>query len=169
MSVAIFTLVGVVLLVTGLSLVAPGFFHSAYLLSGAWERREASLREAMATHIAIRGTAVAGPLVDITVGNDGQAPLLGWEGWDVIVQYYAGDGTYHQRRLSYTTAPSPGDNQWVVVAIYRDATTTEAFQPGILDPGEEVVLRARLSPAARRGEGRVLVATPQGVTASAPF
>ena len=116
----------------------------------------------------------SGAEVRLAAGNTGSVSLHDFGSWDVIATYResATATVFLVRRLTYTTAASPGDNQWAVGGIYRDAVlnTDETFDPGILDPGEQIALQVRLSPASATSTvGQLVVATENGVTLSAQF
>jgi hypothetical protein len=83
------------------------------------------------------------------------------------VSIHEADGTFHPKRLTYTTLASVPDDHWRLEGIYLDADSGkgEASQPGILDPGEEAKLLLRLSPAAAAtDENSLMVGLSNGVT-----
>jgi len=154
--------------------MAQATFRSFHTLSDAWAKMEVTTGEIARTATDVTGTSLtgAGVTLEVTVQNSGQVDLLSFKNWDVFAQYYALLGVYYQKRLTYTTAASPGANQWTVKGIYRDAAATQAeiFEPGILDPGEYMVIKATLSPAADVTRShKVLVATANGVVTSSSF
>lgn len=172
MSIAIAFLILAATMLTGIGLLAQGSFTAAADLSNAWKEMETRSGDIARTNIQALGATHSPPLVDITLKNSGQEPALDFPSWDVVVEYYETDGTYHQVWLPYTTASSPGNNQWTVTGVYKDAGTLdpEVFQPGILDSDEEMIIRIKLSPAATDTPGnQVTVATPNGVSVSSSF
>lgn len=115
--------------------------------------------------------SVDGTAVDLTLRNQGDTRLVDFDRWDVIVQYYDASNTYHVAWLPYFDG-EPTSGEWTVVGLYADAEelTHEAFDPGILDPGEEIVVRFRVSPpVGAETTNRVFVATQNGVGVSSPF
>ena len=67
--------------------------------------------------------------------------------------------------LTYTTSTSPGSNQWSVKGIYLYATSSmpEVMDPGVFNPGEEMVVLANPSPLVLDGtHDRVTCVTPDG-------
>lgn len=115
----------------------------------------------------------AGATVDWFVSNTGQTQLRVYEDWDVVIVYQdsASTGLVVQR-LVYTTNASPLAGEWTVTGIYRDAgtLTAEVFNPGIVDPGEEFIIRAQLDPAiSTPTTNSVTLAVENGVTVSAQF
>ncbi len=115
----------------------------------------------------------AGATVDWSAGNVGQTQLRVFEDWDVVIVYQdsAGSGLQVQH-LTYTTNVAPSAGEWTVTGVYRDAgtLTAEVFNPGIVDPGEEFIIRAQLSPViASSTTNTITLAVENGVTVSAQF
>jgi hypothetical protein len=115
----------------------------------------------------------AGATVDWSVGNTGQTQLRVFADWDVVIVYQDSPGAGLQiHRLTYTTNPSPSAGEWTVTGVYRDAgtLTAEVFNPGIVDPGEEFIIRAQLSPSiSTPTTNTVTLAVENGVAVSAQF
>ncbi|HJX13480.1 MAG TPA: hypothetical protein VJ377_08140 [Dehalococcoidales bacterium] len=106
--------------------------------------------------------------LEVVIENTGQTKLANFSKWDFIVQYYDGTGTYHVEWLPYT-AGALGDNEWELAWI-KLGGQPEAFEPGVLNPGEQVMVRAQLNPAVGAATtNMVVVSTPSGVTASTYF
>lgn len=108
----------------------------------------------------------------VTIRNDGTAILRDLSHWDVFADHHEADGTHHALRLTYTAATVPGDDEWSSQGIYEDASalTTETYQPGILNPGEELLLRFRLSSTPGNPEANLVrIAVPNGATVLAGF
>jgi hypothetical protein len=104
----------------------------------------------------------------VTVDNSGQTKLASFDKWDFIVHYQDSDGTYHTIWLPYTDG-ALGDNEWQKARIGLNGPT-EYFEPGILNPQEDLVILAKLSPPpGDNTTGEVIVATPNGVESSIPF
>ncbi len=168
MASAIVTLITVAVVLAGVALMSQSTFTSMKQLSDAWKQMEVTSGEITRTALEVVSTNHAPPQVDVTLRNAGQTSLLDFELWDVIAQYYENNGTYHVVHLTYTSSPVPGDNQWTVEGIYIDAgaSTPEVFQPNILDPSEEIVVRMKLAPGARSpGQNLAVVSAPNGVSA----
>ncbi|MFH1003283.1 MAG: hypothetical protein V1780_03985, partial [Chloroflexota bacterium] len=107
----------------------------------------------------------------ISLRNSGQTKLADFDRWDVIVQYNDDIGNYYIRWLPYY-AEAPASNGWTVHGIYLDAASEAPapFDPGILNPGEEIVLEARLNPAVGTlTTNQVTVSTPNGIPVSVSF
>lgn len=110
-------------------------------------------------------------ILDLRMENSGQTKLSDFEQWDVIVQYYDTSGQYHVAWLPYVEG-TLGDNQWKVQGIYMDANTgdPEVFEPGILNPGEGIRMRAKLYPAVDDDTTNLaIVSVANGISASAFF
>jgi len=88
----------------------------------------------------------------------------------VIVQYYRG-GNYYVLRAPYTSDYPPGANQWSIEWIRVTETgTDEVYEPGILNPGEQMRIRVSVSPSVGSGTtNQITVATPNGVATSVIF
>ena len=125
-------------------------------------------------------TKIAGPLglsvsatstFQITLKNEGSVALGQFADWDVImeVQKAPGLGIAY---LTYTEDASPGANQWTVKKIYLNAasSTSEIVGPGVLDPGEEMVILANPSPSITANTyDRATFVTPNGIATKVVF
>jgi hypothetical protein len=85
-------------------------------------------------------------VLDATLRSDGDTRLTDFDRWDVIVQYTDKDDDYHVEWLDYTTDTTPDEGKWAVVGLYADADAgvEEGFERGILNGGEEIIIRLRL-------------------------
>jgi hypothetical protein len=85
-----------------------------------------------------------------------------------VPSYYDGTGTYHIVWLPYTKE-ALGDNEWEVAWI-RINGVAEVFEPNVLNPKEQMLIRAQLDPAVGAGTTNMaVIATPSGITASTYF
>ncbi len=164
----------VVVLLTGVSSMAQGSFKSVDVLTEAWEKMEARSGEIARTEVEVVGTTDSASDVYVTLRNTGQTELRNFRYWDVFVQYYKnGAGlTFQQRRLSYVATSPPGNNEWTVEGIYVDAGSLaqEEYQPGIFDPGEEMVIQMIISPNQDQSiAGHAIIGVDNGVTISTLF
>lgn len=172
MAVVIASLMIVGLLLSAVGTMAQRSFASLDTASDAWKRMETRSTSIARTGIQVIGSADSNPVWDVTVKNSGQTPLADFDSWDVIVQYSLPSGAFQVTRLSYTAVPPPGDNQWTVTGIFINAGagTPEVFQPKILDPNEEMVIRLKLAPAPPiSGDRRITISAPNGVSISTMF
>jgi len=109
-------------------------------------------------------TTVLGDYVEITLRNTGDTKLADFEQWDVILRYTDSLGGYHVEWYGYPT-------QWTS-QIYQTTSpvTPEVIDPGILNPGEEIVVQVHVSPGVGTGTTNLAsVSTLNGVTASTVF
>jgi len=106
--------------------------------------------------------------VRVTVKNTGQTKLSSFNKWDVIVNYVGSGGSVASKWLPYTLLP-PEDNQWQKARIGFNGPI-EFFEPGILNPSEEMVVLVHLDPQPQAtSTGDVSISTPNGVYSSSPF
>jgi hypothetical protein len=104
-------------------------------------------------------------LLRVTVENSGQTKLAAFDKWDFIVNYNDG-GSFRTVWLPNTTA-GPDDNEWQKAKIGLDGPL-EYFEPGILNPGEELVALAGLDPVpGDNTTGELTVVSPNGIYDSA--
>lgn len=107
-------------------------------------------------------------LVEIVLQNSGQTKMADYDKWDVIVQYYDDSGNYHVQWLPYVDGTS-AVYEWDVGWIELNGTPA-VFDPGVLDPGEQIMIKTRLFPVVGSGTtGMVTISTPNGVTCSTYF
>jgi len=109
----------------------------------------------------------ADPL-EIVLENTGQTKMADFEKWDVIVQYFDGEGNYYVKWLPYVEG-STETYEWDVGWIRMNGQE-EVFEPGVLNPGEQIMLQTRLDPSVGAGTmNLVVISTPSGVTCSTYF
>ena len=172
MESAIVALVCIALIVVGGMTLSQGFLSSLDTSSVGLEEMSQRAEERMRTEVEpLSATQPSPDEVEVSLHNSGQTKLGDFDSWDVILQYYDGNGTCRVVWLPYTEG-APGDNQWTDEGIYLDAAggTPEAFEPGILNPGEEMVIELRVDPPV--GEDTVnltVVTTPNGISTSLSF
>ena len=126
------------------------------------------------TSISSLGTLViSNSRLDFTVINDGQSQLRQISDWDVIVWYEGASGSGLQIEwLTYTVSGAPSAGEWTLSGIYEDAGALdpEVYQPGIVNPDEEFIIRIELGPAAAASSSNtVTLAVEQGVAVTAVF
>ncbi len=88
-------------------------------------------------------------LVEIVLQNSGQTKMADYDKWDVIVQYYDDSGNYHVQWLPYVDGTS-AVYEWDVGWIELNGTPA-VFDPGVLDPGEQIMIKTRLFPVVGSG------------------
>jgi len=163
---ALVVLICIVLIVFGGMTMAQGFLSSTDSAALSMEDITVTKGERMRTEVSlIDGRQIGAGLVEVALGNTGQMKLASFSKWDVIIQYYDADHNYYTKWLRYTEG-TPSDNEWHKIGIYLDAgdETAEVFEPGILNPGEEMKIEAMLNPPPRNGTTvDTIISTPNGV------
>jgi len=169
METAIVSLICIALVVFGGMTMSQGFLTSVDTttvgLEEIGQRDETIMRTELSS---VSASQPAADTLEVTLENSGQTKLADFDKWDVIVQYYDGTGTYYSKWLPYTEG-TLGDNEWELVWIRLNGAA-EIFEPNVLNPEEEIMIRAQLNPSAGAGTtNMVVVATPSGITASTYF
>ena len=170
MATAVVSIILIGLIVLGGMTMSQGILTSAD--TSALSAEEMSVREGlvMRTEVdAVRAACLSwADLLRVTVDNSGQTKLASFNKWDFIVHYRDGSGNYYTKWLPYTDG-ALGDNEWQKARIGLDGPT-EYFEPGILNPQEDLVILARLNPLPGDSTtGEVTVTTPNGVEDSISF
>jgi len=172
MSNAIVTLFVVALMLAAVLSWSQASVSSMDSAAESWKQMVETAREVSRTDIEVIDAQWQTPFVEVLVHNCGEVHLAQFSKWDVVVNHYDGDDGYHISWLSYTEDSDPGNDQWTVVTIYSDDSLSqeEVFEPGILNPGEVMLMKLRLTPEPGQGTtNRVTISTPNGVVASAQF
>ena len=172
MSNAIVALVVIALMMTAVLTWSQTAYTSFDSVSQSLKQATQTTQEVSRTDITVIRALRNGLFVDVYVLNSGKVHLAQFANWDVLIQYYDAGKTYHITPVSYTSNSNPGDNQWTVAQIYSDSsmTTKEVYEPGMLNPGEVLFMKARMSPAVgSKTVNMVTVSTDNGVSASAQF
>jgi hypothetical protein len=116
----------------------------------------------------VSSSLTAANTLEVLLENTGQAKLADFDKWDFIVQYYDDTGSYHSEWLPYTSG-TLGDNEWEVSEILLNGET-EIYEPNVLNQNESMLLVAQLEPAVGDNTtNMVVIATPDGITASTYF
>jgi len=169
---AITVMISIALIVFGGMTMAQGFLSSTDSAALSIEDITITKGEIMRTEVSLNSARQIGAsLVEMLVGNTGQVKLASFGKWDVIVQYYDADYDYYIKWLQYTEG-SLGSNEWRKTGIFLDASdnSSEVFEPGILNPGEEMEIELKLNPPPRAGTTvETVVTTPNGVRDSISF
>ena len=108
-------------------------------------------------------TVNSGNSVEVILRNMGGTKLADFNQWDVFLQYTDVAASYHVEWYS--------SGKWTE-QIYLTTTplAAEVFEPGILNPGEEMVMTINVSPGVRAGTTNLAtIVTPNGIRASAVF
>lgn len=142
--------------------------HSGYSsygeLSDSWKAMEARAGQQARTQLSIASATHSSPYVDVALQNDGATSLAEFDRMDVVVEYTDSTPTSILAYIDFTDG-SLTQNTWVVQSIGNDA-----FEPGILNPGETLNMRIWLDPPADSGTtNRLVITTELGVTVSTTF
>lgn len=109
-------------------------------------------------------TNVTGDYVQIILQNTGTTKQANLKNWDVILQYTDVNGAPQIHWYAYAT-------QWNA-QIYQTISPSqlEVIEPGILNPGEYLVIQVNASPVVGTGTTNLAtVTTPNGITVQALF
>lgn len=140
-------------------------------------RYEIQLRQDERAHTSLQAVAAwltsDETIAAFTYRNSGSARLAEFDAWDVILEYTdsADPAVHHISWLDYSSSV-PFMGEWSVEGIYIDSTqdVAESIEPGILNPGEEIVLHVKLDPTLGRGQTLLLtVSTANAVSAPVSF
>lgn len=154
-----------ILAIVGLSQTALSTQASLAESTGQMQERVGDRARTSLTALGAQASS-EGDSVEITLRNSGSTKLSDFQNWDVILQY--SDGATNWAKW-YPNGS--GSNQWVE-QIYLTASTLtpEVINPGILDPGEELVVTVAVSPSVGAGTTDLaVVAAPNGISASTVF
>lgn len=169
METLIVSLICIALVVFGGMTMSQGFLTSVDASTMGLEEIGHRDENIMRTEMTSVSTSQpASNIVQVTLENSGQTKIADFNKWDVIVQYYDDTGIYYTKWLPYTEE-TLDDNEWEVVWIRLNGET-EAFEPNVLNPAEQIMIRAKLNPPVGAGTtNMVVVATPNGIPTSAYF
>ena len=173
MTHAIISLLSIAMILAGTLALAGTSCSAMDLVSSSWQDMAESTGQMARTRISSgdREIDAQGLNVRVTLKNTGWVPVADFSRWDVIVQYYGTTTPYFIKRLAFTEGV-PGDDQWRVEEIFEDAQAgkPEVFQPGILDPGEEIKIHMKLNPnVGAQTTNWVTIATSGGIGVSVYF
>ena len=148
MATIIVTLLCLVLVVAGGAMLSQGILSTADAAASgvnAISTREADITRSAVSDITVESVTFDNAL-RVRVRNTGLDKLANYAYWDVIVHYTDAGGTSHAVWLPYTANATPGDNEWTVADIWQNGPN-EYFDPGLLNPQEDLVIWAPLNPA----------------------
>ncbi len=168
--VAVALVIGAVITMTSASL------SSASDISLTWNDMTNRTGERARTELQLITADIvgSGTNIDISIRNSGQTALREFKKWDAVISYYATSSNADLKitRMTYTTSSSPSNGQWTMVGVYLNAGTAEAevYEPNVLNPGEEMIVRLNVTPAIpATTDNLATIGTVNGVTLSAPF
>jgi hypothetical protein len=170
MATAVVSIICIVLIVLGGMSMSQGILTSADTTALSVEEISAREGEIMRTEVAAARAAHLSwaDRLRVTVNNSGQTKLASFSKWDLIVNYYDGEGNYYTKWLPYTEG-TLADNEWQKARVCLNGQP-EFFEPGIINPEEELVILAKLSPLpGDNTTGEIIVSTPNGICDSLSF
>ncbi len=171
---AIASLVVVFIVLFSVLTLSNTMMNAQTTLQTSWQEQSLRMQDQSKTALVTVNTRThAGSVAEITLRNTGSTKLTDFKAWDVIVQYYdtSDPSQYHIFWLPYAN-PLSKANQWTVQGIYSDAKAgaKETFDPGILDPGEEMVIDMEFDPVIQAGTYvQMVMAAPNGSIVSDVF
>jgi|GEM_PF-1647241 hypothetical protein len=161
------------LLVFGVMILAIlGLSDRALSAQAAWTDASVALQqregERLRTMLSPTNAVVdpTGTVLQVTLKNTGATRLTDFDRWDAIVEY-ADEVAPHVEWLPYGSDA----NQWSA-EIYQDAAASapEVFDPGLLNPSEDLVVTITLAPSIAAGTtNRFTLVTANGVAAAITF
>ena len=172
MEMVVIIIVCITLIVFGGMMMTQGFISSVDSATVSVEKITTTKGEVFRTDLSLLSARQTGiDNIGLTLRNSGQIKLASFDKWDMIVQYYDSNQDYFTKWLPYAEG-TPGDNEWQKIGIYLDAgdMTPEVFEPGILNPGEEMIIKVKLNPPPRDGTTvDTIIVTPNGIRDSVSF
>lgn len=162
MTTAVVCVVCIALVVVGCMTISQGFLTSAD--SAALNTQQLSVRQGDLMRTKLMGVSATLPAANnlqAMIENSGQTKLASFDRWDFIVQYYDVSDNYYVKWLPYQSG-ALGDNQWQKTGIHFNSLP-EVFEPGILNPQEQLGVTALLNPSTGYRAINITIATPNGI------
>jgi catalase (peroxidase I) len=171
METAIISIICIALVIFGGMTMANGFMTSVDASTMGLEEvgsRDDTIMRTELTPVSTSLSQAPDPdELQIVLENTGQTKMADFDKWDVIIQYYDETDVYHVEWLLHEEPA--GNYQWEVGWIRMNGQA-EVFEPDVLNPGEQIMLKALLDPEVGADTTNlVTVSTPTGVTCSTYF
>ncbi len=150
--------------------MARGFLTSVDNTSTNMQEVSQRNEQIMRTNISVLAiNQLSAGTVEVHISNIGQTKLTDFSKWDVIVHHFDDSDNFHVTWLPYQVS-DPANNEWTISGIYTSSGQPEVFDPGILNPDEELVIEAVIDPSVKTdSENQVVITTPNGITVTKPF
>ncbi len=155
--------------------LASSFLSSQQAYQAGLKNMESRLNEQVHTSLQeINAKTISGGNgIQMIYKNNGSEKVANFKNWDVIVQYYdlSTPSKYYTVWVPYVES-NPSNNEWTVSGIYADAKRgiMEAYDPGILNPGEEIMIEVHLPHTiALASQIQVTLAVKNGANLSTVF
>jgi hypothetical protein len=164
MATVVVSVMCLALVIVGGMMLSQGILTSAdnaAVSVAAISSREADISRSAVSELTVESVTFDDAL-RARVRNNGLDKIAAYDRWDIIVRYEDAYGASYATWLPYA-AGTPGNNEWTVADIWLNGPN-EFYDPGILNPQEELVIYAPLDPAPAAGtEAEVTVIAPNGV------
>lgn len=172
METAIVSIICIALVIFGGMAMANGFMTSADAstmgLEAVGSRDDTIMRTELTPVSTNLSTGSSPNPLEIVLENTGQTRMADYKKWDIILQYYDEGSIYHVEWLPYDEEGA-GVYKWEVGWIKMNGEE-EIFEPNVLNPGEQIMIKTYIEPAVGNGTTNlVVVSTPTGVTCSTYF
>jgi len=164
METALTGLIVIMVLLLAILILAHSFFSSQDAVLESWREMEERVGDRARTDLlpVNAETIGGGSMVQVTLSNEGDTKLADFDQWDVIIQYYDASSAYHIKWLPYAQVGDRWSEDF--------SPEAQAFDPNILNPGEEMTVTISISPwVGSPTTNQVIVATPNGISASTVF
>jgi hypothetical protein len=163
METALVSLFTVVMLVVTMLTMVMTTLGSVNAIADSFQAMEKQAASIQLTGIDAHHREFRGDTIVLEIDNIGQTNLGNYESWNVLVQLESGQIT---SLIFAESAGAMGDNQWAVDGFWMASGQPEVFDPKILNPDEEMtILLVLMPPLGSLQSARIMVATPNGVTA----
>ena len=168
------SLITVILVVTLILFAGLNIFQETLeaqdVLTTTWQEMEEISGDRARTVLTPISSTIknSGATLEVVLKNEGSIKLTDFDRWDIFLQYYTDSASYEIDWYPYVSA-FPANNPWTNAGIYVDANTAqpEIYEPGILNPGEEMVVQLQLMPTIGMTTTNMLtVSTEFGIQAS---
>ena len=162
MTTTVVCIICIAMILVGCMTLSQGVLTSAD--TAALSAQQLSIREGEMMRTRLTGVSAnlsAGNTLQAVIENSGQTRLASFGKWDFIVQYYDTADNYYINWLPYHEG-ALGNNQWQETGLYFNGQP-EGFEPEILNPEEQLYLKAILNPAAGYRAINITVATANGI------
>jgi hypothetical protein len=146
--------------------LARSGLHSYDQLGASIKAMEARLGEQTRTQLSIANPSLNadGDVLTLELTNTGQTRLAVFDRLDVILRYFDSPTTQLSLWLPYNDG-APTADTWSIVTIVNDA-----YEPGILNPGESAQIEIDLSqPVEPSTTNLIVIGSETGSTISASF
>jgi hypothetical protein len=153
------------LLIVASTLIARSGLRSYDQIGGSVKEMQTRMVDQLQSRLTISNVTVdgGGGGLTLNLANVGQTRVATYERVDLILTYFTSPTARVTSWLPYDQGASP--NSWTLVSIANDA-----YEPGILNPGETAVIHVTLGTPVQAGKTNfVLMDSEVGSIASTNF